>query len=757
MEQLKLATLPKYLIDEAEAWLLLERLRWQDDTPVCPHCGTKDSKHYYLKARSGHRTTKAGNVSYRRIWKCRDKDCRQQFSVLVGTIFEDSKLPVSKWLLALYLCGAAKNGISALELQRHLGVAYGTAWFVLHRLREAMTREPLASLLSGTVVVDETYVGGKAKNRHRQGTTPGHTVRTTGKGKGGAKDKTPVMALICKETGEARTRIVTDVTGATLRKAIAADVDLPVSTLHTDALPAYRGVARECWPMSTLITRRGSTCGARSAPTWPSRSSASSSDRWTAHTTTSCTHHLGRYADEFAFRWNTRKMTDHRRIEAMVIGARGSGSRTGQRRSGSIPTSRPSFLSGALGDRTRHTSFQGRGGHQDVPPKSEAGDLARSPASICKVSLRMRASCPNGAYHASIDEGEHAVTTEERPPEGKEPQGRARGGVARAERLSSEERKAIATKAAAARWAEVSEAVCGSPDQPLKIGDVEIECYVLDDGRRVLTQASFLEALGRHRKANVRREGGEEQLPAILQGKAIYPYISDEVREKSRPITFKLPSGGRASGYNAELLPAVCEIYLRAADDNALPSNQEHVARQAAILVRGLAHVGIIALVDEATGYQELRTKDALAKILEAFIDKELQAWVRTFPADFYRELFRLRGLDYDSGNVKRPQYFGKLTNNIVYERLSPGVLDELRIITPRDDSGRRKHKFFQRLTTNVGYPKLREHLGSVVTLMKLSDNWEDFLHKLDRIHPRVGDTLVLPFDEQYADSGKGL
>lgn len=334
-------------------------------------------------------------------------------------------------------------------------------------------------------------------------------------------------------------------------------------------------------------------------------------------------------------------------------------------------------------------------------------------------------------------------------------EGRAKGGLVRAKRLSPEERSAIAKKAADARWSRsVSEAVCGSPEQPLRIGEIEIECYVLDDGRRVLTQASFLQALGRHRKANVRREGGgEEQLPAILQGKAINPYISPEVREKSRPITFKLPNGGRASGYDAELLPAVCEIYLQANDDIALPKNQEHVARQAAILVRGLARVGIIALVDEATGYQELRTKDALARILEAYIDKELNAWVSTFPADFYRELFRLRGLDYDSGSVKRPQYFGRLTNNIVYERLAPGVLDELRVIVPKDEQGRRRHKFFQRLTSNVGYPKLREHLGSVVTLMKLSDDYDSFKQKLDQIHPRVGDTLQLPFD----DSGRGL
>src|SRR5664280_281309 len=210
---------------------------------------------------------------------------------------------------------------------------------------------------------------------------------------------------------------------------------------------------------------------------------------------------------------------------------------------------------------------------------------------------------------------------EEQPEEAeKSTEGRARGGQARAESLSPAQRSDIARRAAVARWsADVSEAVCGSPDQPLRIGDIEIECYVLDDGRRVLTQASFLEALGRHRKANVRREsteGGEEPLPAILQGKAISGFVTDEILEKSRPIRFKIPGGSRAYGYDATVLPIVCEMYLKARDNNTLDRQQEHVADQAEILIRGLAHVGIIALVDEATGYQEIRTKDALAKIL---------------------------------------------------------------------------------------------------------------------------------------------
>lgn len=337
--------------------------------------------------------------------------------------------------------------------------------------------------------------------------------------------------------------------------------------------------------------------------------------------------------------------------------------------------------------------------------------------------------------------------------------GKAKGGTARAKSLSPEERSLIAKKAAASRWSQdLPQAVCGSPDRPLDIAGTKIQCYVLEDGTRVLSQAGFLEALGRHRKANVRKEGTEERMPAILQGKAVGQFITNELLEKSRPIAFRTPHGVRASGYSADLLPHVCEIYLKARDAGVLPQNQQHVAKQADILVRGLATVGIIALIDEVTGYQELRAKNALSLILEAFIAKELQAWVQTFPDDFYRHLFRLRKLKYPNDSVSRPQYFGTLTNDIVYRRLAPGVLDELKRVTPRSESGHRKHKYFQRLTSNLGYPKLREHLGSVVTIMKLSDTWREFTEKLERIHPRYGQTLPLPLNyDLEKDDGEGL
>jgi len=319
--------------------------------------------------------------------------------------------------------------------------------------------------------------------------------------------------------------------------------------------------------------------------------------------------------------------------------------------------------------------------------------------------------------------------------------GAAKGGEARAHKLTPERRREIARAAVEARWARAGKepvpvATHGSPDRPLKIANIELQAYVLNDGTRVLSQAGFLEALGRHRKANVRRKWAEERVPPILQGKAINEFISQEILEKSRPIKFRTPHGVIASGYRADLLPDVCEIYLKAREANKLPSNQFHVAKQAEILIRGLANVGIIALVDEATGYQDDRAKDALTKILEKFIAKELRPYVQTFPVDFYKEMFRLREWrwpDLPADQRKRPILVGKLTDNLVYERLAPGVKQRLKELIGRDESGRLKTKMFRRLTKEVGDPKLREHLAAVIALMKAADTWTQFMGMLDR------------------------
>ncbi|MCU1355195.1 MAG: transposase [Acidimicrobiales bacterium] len=329
MIPVNLSELPAYMRDENEAWLLLERLRW-DGRPVCPHCGTIDEKHYFIASRSGERRTKAGNVTYRRLWKCREKNCRKNFSVLIGTVFEDSRVPVSKWLFALYLFAAAKNAISAKELERQLGVSYPTAWFMLHRLRAAAGRDPLAPLMSGTVVVDETFIGGKPKNKHQQGRNKGPTgpaaraaarasgVSLHGGRGGGNAHMQPVVALIDRETGEVRTKVVTDVNSDTLRATIAEQVDMPETVLYTDGAKAYRPIGRDM--AGHAWVDHGSAEYVRGEVTTNQCESFFAQFKRSLDGTYHAVSrkHLHRYADEFAMRWNTSDLKDAQRVQAIV-------------------------------------------------------------------------------------------------------------------------------------------------------------------------------------------------------------------------------------------------------------------------------------------------------------------------------------------------------------------------------------------------------------------------------------------------------
>jgi hypothetical protein len=342
--------------------------------------------------------------------------------------------------------------------------------------------------------------------------------------------------------------------------------------------------------------------------------------------------------------------------------------------------------------------------------------------------------------------------------------GRAKGGVARADALSAKQRKSIAKRAAESRW-DTSIPVATHIGE-LKIGDLVLPCAVLPDGTRVISQGGMTTAFGpvtggwHMRKRATADDVGD--LPPFLVAGSLKGYITDDLRTLvSKPCKYRDPRGGPIRiGLDATLLPQVCEVWLKARDAESLTKIQMPVADRADILMRGLAHTGIIALVDEATGYQKDRAKDSLARILEAFIAKELQPWLRTFPDDFYQEMFRLRGMEYPTDTVQRPRYFGLFTNDIVYDRLAPGVLDELKKVNPKGETGRRKHKNFQWFTNNVGYPKLREHLGSVVAIMKLSTDWYDFRAKLDKLHPSYGKPtqLALEFaEDDEPDTGKGL
>lgn len=198
MEHLDLNILSPHFTNAEAAVEYLERLRWPDG-PVCPHCATsvtKERQHYRIKAKS----------TRRKLWKC--YSCRKQFTGTVGTIFEDSHVPLNKWLLAFYLLCASKKGMSAHQLHRMLGVTNKTAWFMCHRIRWAMAEPAFAEKLAGIVEADETYIGGKARNR-KKGQRHNPNV---GRGKG----KAPVMVVI-ERGGRARSAHVANVTSDSLK------------------------------------------------------------------------------------------------------------------------------------------------------------------------------------------------------------------------------------------------------------------------------------------------------------------------------------------------------------------------------------------------------------------------------------------------------------------------------------------------------------------------------------------------------------
>jgi hypothetical protein len=323
--------------------------------------------------------------------------------------------------------------------------------------------------------------------------------------------------------------------------------------------------------------------------------------------------------------------------------------------------------------------------------------------------------------------------------------GASKGGKARAEKLTPEERSEIARKAVEARWAKTREdgsgppailnATHGSEDHPLRIFNITIPCYVLEGETRVITNRGLQRSLG------WAESGGAQRLADLMErfsAKGID--VKDLPARIAKPIEFRPKRGGRSAyGYEATVLADLCEVILAARAAGALTTKHEiRLGEHCELLVRGFARVGIIALVDEATGFETDKPKDDLRRILEAYIKQgELLPWAARFPIDFYREMFRLRGWTFDEASSKRPKLLRILTSELVYKKLPPGVYEELKKKNPPVyRGGSRKHRHHQFLTEEIGNPHLEKQILVVTTLMRVSDSWNEFKRLFQKEFP---------------------
>jgi len=350
----------------------------------------------------------------------------------------------------------------------------------------------------------------------------------------------------------------------------------------------------------------------------------------------------------------------------------------------------------------------------------------------------------------------------------------SKGGLARAEALTPKKRKEIAQKAATTRWQIQKHVPDATHAGIVKIGGSEIQCAVLNDGRRVITQKAFLDAIGRSRPSGGEAEKAAiENLPIFLASPNLKPFISEELRRSAIPVLFRpRRAGGRqtaeggkggrgyALGYQAQVLTETFKVFLDAKDAGVLTKTQKRIAERCSILLRAIATVGIIALVDEATGFQYVRDRNALQAILDEYIGKELAKWAKRFPDEFYKQVFRLKGWAYNPDSSKRPLQMARITCDLVFDRIGPGLTKELKerrqeIFEATGKTG----KLHQIMTPDVGHPALQHHISGIEFLARACPDgaYEKFYQAMERVAPKNNRTLPLPFPDESISDAIGL
>jgi P63C domain len=326
----------------------------------------------------------------------------------------------------------------------------------------------------------------------------------------------------------------------------------------------------------------------------------------------------------------------------------------------------------------------------------------------------------------------------------------SKGGRARADALGKDMLRDIAASGGRARWAR-SKKLAANGDLPLAthqgkmmVGSLDLDCYVLADGRRVFHKRGMAKALGM-------KSGGGNVFMRAVKRKGLGSEIDQKLIDKiENPIVFKPLTLDLAHGYDADVLVDVCKAVIRAAEADKLTSSQDGLVAQARILLQAFAKVGVTALIDEATGYQQVRDPNALRILVQQYIEAEKREWEKQFPDDYYDELNRIYGSKRltmtGSGAViqNRPQHFANFTRSHVYRPLENGaVLEELDRINPKiDKKGTRRARFHQHLTLGYGIEKLKRQVSEVMTLMKVSDTVGQFKRLFAKRFPQGGTQL---------------
>jgi hypothetical protein len=293
----------------------------------------------------------------------------------------------------------------------------------------------------------------------------------------------------------------------------------------------------------------------------------------------------------------------------------------------------------------------------------------------------------------------------------------------------------------------------------LSIAGSQIPCAIVmgpNGVQRVLSENGITNAiLGNRSGASKRKKKASSEegalVPLFLAPKQLKPFISKAVEDGPLcPIDY-LDGSRIVRGYDASILTAVCNVWLKAREAGALQEQQLEKAQKAEILTRALAETGIVALVDEATGYQAVRPQNAMQSYLELVIRRELAAWAKKFPDEFYENIYKLKGWKWPGMSKNRYSVVSYYTTNLIYDRLGPGITEELILKSPKNEKGYRPNRLHQWLSEDIGDPMLANHMHSILMFQRLAIanrySWKRFLNMVDQVLPKRGNTMELPLE----------